>query len=74
LLETNPDEYQRLMALPRKDAEHEFYITAHPPLPKWEWVGRESELIEVCDRQSQRNVRVGFQSATRIEEETEDGN
>jgi hypothetical protein len=46
LKKTSPEEYARITALSGEDAAHEFYLTKHGlPHPKWEYAGREQELI-----------------------------
>lgn len=56
----HPDEVARLENLSREEQEHAFYMTLHQlPAPRWEWLGREDELIRICDQNSRRQVKVG---------------
>jgi hypothetical protein len=57
-----PEEIIRLKAMTGAERDHEFYKLNHPPLPPWEYEPTEAqtqELVRVCSRQSQRNIRIG---------------
>jgi hypothetical protein len=56
----SPDEFERLKALSSEDADHEFYIKAHPLPPKWEFLGAEDQLAQMYgqDIETQHTVNV----------------
>jgi hypothetical protein len=52
LKHTAPEEYARIIALSGEAAEREFYYTKYPLPPKWQYPGKEHELIAVLENEN----------------------